>query len=1229
MTSEVQIRVLGFKNNLANFGKEKYIFLDVDNDQTNLLLDLSVIENQDLGANYGIGSQQFTLPSTKTNDEFFGHAAEAGSDAGGMQFTKIFDADIMVDGAVVARGKLYFNSVVNNEETIQYKCSFTDATPALSQVLKDVALADLDWTDYDVGLTYNNITASWEDSGPFPLDGAVKFPNVFQGYIESDDFLYEYNYIPEQGTISFFDNPLPIDNFPYAIRIRNVIDKIFEETNLQYSSSFLTSDTIGNSDKTFDDIYMLTNPSTGKGVIDLVPAMFQSENDSGFWSHSGGPGNRYKDLSPYTNEVVDTTNFWDGSVYTAKADGQHNFSVSIDFDNANNVVGPLQILSYYRFRIRKTLSPALGGGSSIVYDVPFGYLSQTFQQSFTLNLNQGDELEFLMYNSYSDWEAQTSYLITANVEMALQIEPTAPLANVLFIDLQFGDLTCLDFLKGIQHMFNLVIWSDQDNSNLLYIEPYNTFLDSGTTRDWSDKVDNLAGRELFHPSQEADQKVIFDYKPDNADKADVWVRENYSDEGYGRGHRIYISDSDYGANKVNMLESPYFAGTTMKPLDGNPSNYEQYNITIPHIRGDENGGEVPIAFEPRILFNNGIKILSGSDGLDNPYFIYDYTDNSTNSEARYLQMSPYSDMRESVDNRIYLGWRNNDYWQPANTIVEYQVSNGLDNLFDTYYANMFNNIYRNPARKLVCNVEFEPSDLLRFKINDEILIDGQAYYINKISSFDLMRPSSTKVELIKKLNPINKQVFLIGNNNETFPNNPSNGDGTIPTGLDGDEFTFENDPADPFGFEVVPVSVGGTTLNISASQGYQSEQLGIRIGSGSKKLYNDNNRGRDSYVTIGGGRLYNDGNNNQINSSGATLQVVGRNNIVEADVIDTILVGDNNALVNGTKNAIVVGDGSKSPFETQNSIVLQNEDAFVNENNGLYDSVFLQSRHMELFTSESANDTRLLSLFSESGSIQSAQPYTNNVFIDIANISGSMRRTGGTTFDFGHVIGIGNKQTDIAYHGRNSGGNPVPTYIANDRCQFGVSGFGDANIMIGNSECEISASGGVGTGKIVLGRRQTDLDMADYGSVTNYINFIGDGDVNNSNADYSAAGTFQGTNVLGDTHHLGESYYSVKELTLGDSSTTTLTGKENYVIVTRLGSTSTTLRLPALVGTGLVTGRVLTIKGDASVTGTVTVIIDGNGNTIDGASTITLNANYEYAKLLWTGAEWLVVGKGY
>ena len=628
---------------------------------------------------------------------------------------------------------------------------------------------------------------------------------------------------------------------------------------------------------------------------------------------------------------------WDGdsggvSRFYAEAAGVHNFSLQINMSNiTGNGSNPINGFVYYR------KDDATDWVDPIPFSVPAGVSTYTLDGvSTSINLpeNQAVRIFMRVNNQDFEWDATAK----------LEIINTNPYPDVVFMDYQWGDLKVIDFLRGLQQLFNLVFWTDYDEPNVIKIEPYNEWLDQGVERDWSDKVDYNKGISISHPSQEQPKTVTFKYAEGEGSDHD-YVRQ--VNNGVQRGTYTFISDSDYNLGQEETIENPVFVPTTMIALKGVSSNERARNMSIPTIRQIENGTDRPYQFKPRILFNNGKKLVKDANGNDRLYNIYDPIADTGYTENEYLQMSPLTSMEyiDSDGNAINFASLEfmpaASYYWDTDRITEYQHQATNDGLYNLFYARQFNNLYRNAARKVTMNLIFEPQDITEFKLNDLIFIDGQKYRINKISGFDFINPYSCECEFIKELQPFNAPVFTVGCNGG--PGNPGNPGGTdggvIPVGV-GDEFTFEGTVAGN-DFTVQPTYISGD-LSGSAVTGsyvldYQAKQLGITPGSGSKfysKLFQPAPNITDPVI---GGNIDSNGNvlpsddagttvalgtKNRIGNNTTSTQVVGDNNEIGVNASDLFLIGNDNVLGNDTVGSMIIGSDLVSSGSILRSVII-------------------------------------------------------------------------------------------------------------------------------------------------------------------------------------------------------------------------------------------------------------------------------------------------------------------
>lgn len=895
--AEVTLRVYrsGSAQNLIDFGTDgNYVDLDVNQQSFNIKIDISSIENQGLGEVFSIGSQQFSLPSTYINDTFFNYSFDPGSNDDNLVLTKIFDCQILVNGNSLATGKLYVDSIVKKENgEVLYNVTFNDAIAGIGEFLKDVSLGDFNWSEYDHQYSVTNITSSWEGN---LFSGDITYPLYNCGNEEGDTFAFtaDTNQTNSPFNLGFF----PTSIFKPAVRIKTVMDKIFDALPYSYSSSFLDGGAgfFGASGKTMDDLYMLFTADERRGIVDSVPQIVILEGSTANFNNS-----QTIDLADISNEVVDTNNQWDNATntFTAALAGNYNFSFVPIYSSA--AVGSQS------FKIRSKLVNVVGGAtlatsawSQIVTDPQ----NNTPMEGVSIN-------SFLTENQavYIRFEVQTTLGNNYDLKCVAEIENLTPQPDVTILDEQFGDLKAIDFIRGLQQQFNLVFWTDYDNPTTINIEPYNTWADSGERLDWTDRVDHSKGIEIYHPAREQSKEVTFTYK-DDSDGPNEY-HKTY-DGGNIIGQFTLEASSDY-AEGEKTIGDKFFAQTYVGPIKGAGTSLSGSNMVIPKIFAEDNR---PIKFQPRLLWN------VGTGSLDNEYRIIDDVYNIVAVLNHYPQFNTATAFEGN--DKFTLDWNPQGYWRQYNGINGYGHWTN-NTVYNKFWARWMNNVYRSPARKMVCNIKFTPSDIFEFNVNDLIHIDGHDYRINKISGFNLLQDESVTVEFLKELAPVNSAVYLIGNN--TIVNGEGGYDGPVMPGpITGDEITWEDDPTDTTGTTVEPVAVpdnvGPTTPGdtvpsdtISNVVIYKGGYRPIDNGAGGKTIKKNVPVGRQSETNVVSAAQQNDtsnkpiaGDNNVVSPSSAFTQIIGDGNSIGGEAKRIMIVGDDNSITPSANQVLVVGD---------------------------------------------------------------------------------------------------------------------------------------------------------------------------------------------------------------------------------------------------------------------------------------------------------------------------------
>ena len=230
----------------------------------------------------------------------------------------------------------------------------------------------------------------------------------------------------------------------------------------------------------------------------------------------------------------------------------------------------------------------------------------------------------------------------------------------------------IDFVSGLQKMFNLVFIPDRNNAKKLYIEPFNDYLASGTTKDWTNKID-LSKDIQIQPTTDL-QSRTYDWTHSNGkDLVNDLVFKNAS-RVYGR-YRVDDPANDF-ASGTKEIKSP-FAPHVASYIPGT-----QFAVHRMFVDTDQPDKRIKDPL-PRLAFWNGQE--SGT--------IYYQNDANTSylSSIRYPAFSQYSDLEATItDEDLGFGAE-----RPFH-IVE---ANPLNTLYYKYWRPFVNELYSSDARK--------------------------------------------------------------------------------------------------------------------------------------------------------------------------------------------------------------------------------------------------------------------------------------------------------------------------------------------------------------------------------------------------------------------------------------------------------------------------------------------------------------------------------------------------
>lgn len=252
-------------------------------------------------------TRTITLPGTKKNNAFFEHVYDI-SVVNPFLFSTNRKVDAYFDfgGIYVSSGYLQLNkvNVIANKFIDSYEVTVFGTLSSFAREVNRANLTDLTTLgQYSHTASYYNITSSWDGN---LFNGDIVYPFADYG----QNIRYDYDEYPTG--INSSSGSLGVQDFKPSIRVKAVLDAIFEEYGYSYESTFIDSGV-------WDNIYMLCDN-------DLQYPVFSGVDLNGFGQFEAAPlsgsdtdiamaASNYLALT-YDNIVSNPQFDYEGGVYT-------------------------------------------------------------------------------------------------------------------------------------------------------------------------------------------------------------------------------------------------------------------------------------------------------------------------------------------------------------------------------------------------------------------------------------------------------------------------------------------------------------------------------------------------------------------------------------------------------------------------------------------------------------------------------------------------------------------------------------------------------------------------------------------------------------------------------------------------------------------------------------------------------------------------------------------------
>jgi len=747
--------------------------LDVSNAGA-LSLTYEVSKGDDVMGRYSPYSQTFRLPFTNTNTEFFGHYYDLNISPLDINSTLLtrFNVsakclcEIRIDGVPIIQGSLQLKNVHLKEEEFEVAVFGMEAN--LFQDMKNKKLIDLfindagvQNIDYDISLDAPNVKTSFDlanDATEGQVgDGIVIVPVIDYGHTQPYDFLsYDVGSTFLQGIADPTGGALQGGQLKPAIQIAEVFKLIINQAGYTLNdSAFLSSDAWTKLYMTLGDnmesaatrgVLGLCVAQPGPSVLALLeagPAPFYDPYTGAFLNFNSDSGAGNTNNPPLLYDEADNWNTSTG-VFTAPADGFYNGKFHLRTDCSQNDGN--SSTTYQLVVVGADSQNPLNGSSMQIFSPVYGAGSNTSPNpiqdrvlSWHCYLDEGQELNCFVncqqYNAFGTLKilsAGTFFTVTSS----------NLLNGIASIPNNMPDVTQQAFVKDLCERFNLCIVGDHDNPSSLTIQPWQDYIDLGTHKDWTDRLDLSKKRTLTPPDKI--RKKFIDFR-DSEDS----TKHNASFEnvnGYPIGKYSQEIESDFAQGTLS--NSSIFAPFQVSPVpNSSGTSTDVPDFLIAKLTHGDGGG--PIADgKPKLFYHNGMRTLDGGA----TFYVGEVANTSYPLCLNFFNAGAPMEL----DSPLLL-WSFQYQASSFSTLIGYTPSN--QTYFARYYQQFLLSIYDDDARLFECSMILTPADIFAFRFNDEIQIENTPFRVIKISNYQPYSSEPCTVQLIKKINRVSSLVL--------------------------------------------------------------------------------------------------------------------------------------------------------------------------------------------------------------------------------------------------------------------------------------------------------------------------------------------------------------------------------------------------------------------------------------------------------------------------------------